>query len=346
MTLRPAVLSLVWMAALFQAMLATPTSASPQLGPGAVGEPPVSTADRAGAVRLIGAALQNVAALNRPDKVGYATVWDGNKYVQCANSLRHGWRCEAAGSLMQPSLERVLTPERKARLGTLGWRADPAFGNYVQLFSAQTPLNEIAEHVLGTLVDVYGAGPGDVEVQTWWVRDEDCPPRNGYSQNLAGIVNDAPGMAATAVHACAFEPTRGVESDGAAETAAALVSRYGAKVAAEIERLRLNHDRAVFVVFDAGIGYVQCQPEPPAAIYCEAQSADSWPALADVLTPERIAQLHAVGFADPGRAPNYSKTYPAQFGDDIIATELLTLLHDVYGYNGVATLAVKTEDGP
>jgi hypothetical protein len=43
----------------------------------------------------------------------------------------------------------------------------------------------------------------------------------------------------------------------------------------------------------------------PPEIYCEAQSADSWEALASVLTPERIARKHSIGFTDPGRGPNY-----------------------------------------
>jgi hypothetical protein len=64
-----------------------------------------------------------------------------------------------------------------------------------------------------------------------------------------------------------------------------------------------------------------------------------------VLTPERIARLRAAGFADPGRAPNYSKTYPAEKIDDAaLASEVLTLLHDVYGYYGASKLEVKTEE--
>ena len=104
--------------------------------------------------------------------------------------------------------------------------------------------------------------------------------------------------------------------------------------------------RRVFAVFDAGLGYVQCMPQTqPDGFYCEAQSADSWPALAAVLTPERIARLHAIGFADPGRAPNYSKTYLASDLDDTaLAKEVLTLLHDVYGYYGASKLKVKTEE--
>jgi hypothetical protein len=54
--------------------------------------------------------------------------------------------------------------------------------------------------------------------------------------------------------------------------------------------------------------------------------------------------LIAAGFADPGRAPNYWKSYPAdQFDDAAIARELLTILHEVYGYAGLPKLKVKTE---
>ncbi len=114
----------------------------------------------------------------------------------------------------------------------------------------------------------------------------------------------------------------------------------------EIQRLRVNLDRRVHVVFDTDLGYIQCEPQTsPAAIYCGAQSADSWPALAGVLSPDRVARLHAAGFADPGRAPNYWKIYPAdQVDDAAIAREVLTILHDVYGYTGLPKLEVKTEE--
>ena len=66
-----------------------------------------------------------------------------------------------------------------------------------------------------------------------------------------------------------------------------------------------------------------------------------------MLTPERIARLHSIGFTDPGRGPNYWKTYPAdQFDDGSIARELLTVLHDAYGYNGQPMLKVVTEEVP
>jgi len=292
------------------------------------------------------AALENITNLNRPGKDGYATIWDGNKYVQCKRLPDRSLRCESAGTLMQSSLERILTPERVARLAALGWRLDPSFGNYVQVFPADAPSSSIADKIMQVLSEVYDANATESEVQTSWVSNEPCPPRNGPSQNLAGIVNDAPAMATTAVHACAYKPKVDLGPNVAANSAAELISFYGARVTGEIQRLRVNMRRRVFAIFEAGIGYVQCQPdESPPAIYCEAQSADSWRALASVLTPERIKRLHDLGYADPGRAPNYWKNYSIDQSDDIaVARELLTVLHDVYGYNGQPTLQIKTEE--
>ena len=63
------------------------------------------------------------------------------------------------------------------------------------------------------------------------------------------------------------------------------------------------------------------------------------------LTSDRVNRLHDLGFADPGRGPNYWKNYATEQIDDAsIARELLTVLHDVYGYNGQPTLKVKTEE--
>ncbi|HEY5289224.1 MAG TPA: hypothetical protein VIJ59_04245, partial [Caulobacteraceae bacterium] len=301
--------------------------------------------DTLAASAKVEAALQNIVSRARPGQEGFATIWDGDKYVQCGRPPDGGLRCEAAGSRLQPSLEHVLTPERSARIAALGWRIDPAFGNYAQQFSDKIALAAVAQTLLTTLADGYDAKIAGVEVETRWIAGEPCPPRNGFSQNLAGMVNDAPAMAATAIHACWFAPP----AKAGAPTASvdALVARYQPEASAEIQRLRVNAKRSdVFVVFDAGIGYFQCVPETdPAAIYCEAQSADSWSALTSVLTPERVARLHAAGFADPGRSPNYSKAYAAdQFDDAAITREVLTLLHDVYGYNGGAALEVKTEE--
>jgi hypothetical protein len=288
-------------------------------------------------------ALQNITNLSRPNRVGYATFWDGNKWIQCRRLPGRELRCEAAGTTMQPSLARVLTPERLGRLTALGWVQDPSFGLHVRTFPADMPSARVADHLWGTMREVYDATIADFELSTQWVRDVACPQRNGPSQNLAGSVNDAPQMRATAVFECSYKPN--TETPQIASSAAELVTIYGARVAAEIQRLRLNSSRRVYASFNAGIGYVQCMPEqPPTAIYCEAQSAESWPALAAVLTADRIARLRASGYADPGRTPNYFRSYPVdRFNDTVLATEILTILFDVYGYTGASTLKVKTE---
>jgi hypothetical protein len=297
---------------------------------------------------LVEAALQNILTLDRPGQDGFATIWDGNKYIQCKRLPDRGLRCEAAGTLMQSSLERVLTPEHISQLTSLGWRLDPSFGNYVQTFPAGITPNLVADKILQVLAEAYGANISDLEVQSTWVASEPCPPRNGPTQNLAGIVNNAPSMAATAVHACSYTPKPDLGPSVPATSSAELMDFYGVRVTGEIQRLRINSTRRVFAVFQAGIGYVQCEPNSsPPTIYCEAQSAESWEALTSILTPERIARLHNAGFADPGRAPNYWKNYPVdQIDDATIARELLAILHDVYGYNGLPKLEVLTEEKP
>ncbi len=291
-------------------------------------------------------ALQNIVTLVRPGQRGFATIWDGNKYVQCGRQDDGGLRCEAAGTLMQPSLKHVLSPERIAKIDALGWKLDPSFGNYVQSFPKDVPLAEVADRLLQVLADGYAADLAQLRVETAWVANEACPPRNGPSQNLAGMVNNAPAMAATAVHACAFTPKSAGGPNLPASSAAELIQLYGDRVTGELQRLRVNIDRRVFVAFEAGIGYVQCRPQTsPAAIYCEAQSADSWPALTSVLTSARVEQLHALGFGDPGRGPNYWKVYQLDRTDVSISHELLSLLYDVYGYTGVPELKIVTEEG-
>lgn len=302
----------------------------------------ISAAAAQDAKGRIDQALQNISALLREGRVGYATVWDGNKFVQCHRLASRELRCEAAGSVMQPSLARVLTPERIGRIAALGWTLDPAFGNYVQTFPADMPTAELTERVLRGLSEGYDVNLNDIEVATDWVIDIPCPPRNGPSQNLAGMVNQAPSMLASAVLACSYKAP---ERPKKAETAEALIALYGAMVTAEIQRLRINATRQVYVVVDSDIGYIQCMPEiPPVALYCEAQSAESWAALSAVLKPDRIARLAAAGYAEPGRAPNYSKSYPLTMSDSAIAGEILTLLHEVYGYTGATKLKIKTEE--
>ncbi len=293
-------------------------------------------------------AISNVMTLHRPGQDGLATVWDGNKYVQCRWMPERRLRCEAAGSLMQPSLSHVLTPERIARLAKLGWQLDPSFGNYVQTFAAGLTASQVANRILEALKEGYDADVANLEIMSDWIKSVPCPQRNGPTQNLAGMINESRAMASTAVFGCSYKPQAGREPSALIGSKANLIDTYGARVAGEIQRLRVNIDRKVFFVVETGAGYVQCGPlSSPPAIYCEAQSADSWPVLARILTSDRVARLRAAGFSDPGRAPNYWKTYPAnRFSDAAIAEELLTILYEVYGYNGSPMLEFKSEKTP
>ena len=76
----------------------------------ALAMPDAARADQppSGTQALVAAALQNIQVLDRPGGDGYATIWDGNKYVQCGRSPDGGFRCEAAGAAMQPSLAPIL----------------------------------------------------------------------------------------------------------------------------------------------------------------------------------------------------------------------------------------------
>lgn len=290
-------------------------------------------------------AISNVMTLHRPGQDGLATVWDGNKYVQCRWMPERRLRCEAAGSLMQPSLSHVLTPERIARLKALGWQLDPSFGNYVQTFSAGLTASHVADRILEALKEGYDADLANLEVMSDWIKSVPCPQRNGPTQNLAGMINESRAMASTAVFGCSYKPKAGLEPTAPIGSKTDLINTYGARIAGEIQRLRVNIDRNVFFVVETGAGYLQCGPQSsPPAIYCEAQSADSWPVLARILTSDRVARLRAAGFFAPGRAPNYWKTYPVnRFSDAAIADELLTILYEVYGYNGSPALEFKSE---
>jgi hypothetical protein len=152
-------------------------------------------------------ALDNVRNLTRPQQDGYATIWEGDKYVQCHALSDQSLSCEAAGAVMQPSLAGLLSPERKRRLTSLGWRLDPSFGAYTQIFPPAVGLDKVADSILASLSQGYDADLTFLEVQTRWVGHQACPPRRGLGQNLAGIVDDSPTMAPTAVHGCAYKPS-------------------------------------------------------------------------------------------------------------------------------------------
>lgn len=305
-----------------------------------------ATAEAAGSSSSrIAAALTNTQMLQRPDEEGLATIWDGNKYVQCVREADYSLRCEAAGWMMQPSLASLLTPEKVDRLKKLGWREDSHFGNYVQSFSAKAPVDQVAPQITQTLAEVYDADVEHLEVETNWVAIEPCPPRNGFSQNLAGVINDAPSIAGVAVHACSYKPDPEQLARPVSVSPADLFLVYGARVTGELQRLRINSDRRVYFILSTGAAYLQCESQSePAAIYCEAVSADSDPFVASILSSERLAKLHAVGYADPGRAPNYWKVYALDKSDDVtIARELLAILHDVYGYTALQPLKFSDE---
>jgi hypothetical protein len=301
------------------------------------------------------AVLSNIMELERPGQLALATIWDGNKYVQCRRVKGQPLRCESAGALMQPSLQRVLVPERVARLAALGWQLDPRFGNYARSFAADVQLRQLPDLILQTLKDGFHADLTTPDVESDWVKNEPCPPRRGWTQSLAGAIHDSPAMADVAVRGCAFTPPREPTAQNDAEPKpqatppsrsnagkAQLMDRYGGRVSGEIRRLRVNSEVRVYMVLSTAAGYVQCRPTP-SGIYCEAQSADSRPSLARILTPDRVALLHAAGYADPGRSPNYWKNYAAGISDLTIATELLTILHDVYGYGGEPQLEFLSE---
>ncbi len=204
-----------------------------------------------------------------------------------------------------------------------------------------------------SLAQGYGADITGLEVKNSWIAHEACPPRHGPSQNLAGMIDNAAEMAPSAIHACAYVP-KPQPSEALLQPLdpkaplADHFRRYDTMVMREVKRLKDNIGGArIFLVLDTGRGYVQCEPQSESrALYCEAQSVDSDPALKNVLTPDREAILHAAGFDDPGPTQNYSRIYPIDKFDSIaIADALLTILHDVYGYAGTPPLDVVRETG-
>lgn len=111
-------------------------------------------------------ALQNITKLVRDGRVGYATFWDGNKFVQCRRLPVGDMRCDAAGVKLQPSLKSVLTSERLKQLASLGWILNPDFGNFTQDFPKEVPTSEIVDLVLQTLTEGYGATIAALELNT------------------------------------------------------------------------------------------------------------------------------------------------------------------------------------
>ncbi len=158
--------------------------------------------------------LDNIRNLTRPRQDGYTAIWDGDKFVQCHAHSDQSLSCEAAGATMQPSLARVLTPDRKQRLTSLGWRLDPSFGAYTKTFAPTVSLDQVADRILTVLSQAYDADLTRLYVQTRWVAHQTCPPRHGPGQNRAGMIDDDPMMAQTAVHGCAYSAPANVAANG------------------------------------------------------------------------------------------------------------------------------------
>jgi hypothetical protein len=246
--------------------------------------------------------------------------------------------------MMQPSLRLSFTQEKIERLMSLGWNIDNKFGNYVQIFPSGMSTKDVSDKLFEALKQGYDVNFSTLELQTFWADEKLCPARNGEGQNLAGSVTNSPAMMATAVFSCSFTSKQS-NAKQSIKSADELFTIYGQRVIGEIQRLRLNRASKIFVIFDTGIGYIQCMPETGSfGLYCEAQSAETWPALTAVLTPERVLVLRKAGYSDPGRAPNYWKIYSFdKRTDENIARDIISLLHDVYGYNGTSKLEYKTE---
>ena len=289
-------------------------------------------------------ALTNIVTLHRPGQDGVATVWDGNKYIQCRLQLDRAFRCEAAGTLMQPSLARVLSPERITKLHTLGRTLDSSFGNYVQIFPSGSPVKDIAERLLQALKDGYEANISDLEVGSDWIKSERCPPRNGPSQNLAGMISDALSMTGFRVHGCSYkpndEPLPQVRSK--ADLHPCPWNEGGRRNPAP--ESRISTARSSPGSWSTRVaGTFSVARRPRARSIAKRNQRRHGRCLREILTAERVAQLHAAGYADPGRAPNYWKNYSLdEFTDRAIAEELLAILYDVYAYSGVPKLEFKT----
>jgi hypothetical protein len=222
----------------------------------------------------------------------------------------------------------------------------------------------VAKAVLTALLQGYRIDPSELKYKSDRIVSKACPQRNGPSHNLAGVILESPAMASSAVYGCAYRPSGPAgdsatlpiaptkEDAGASDTADGLESSAMALeqslIAQEIARLSSHIGGArTYAIFDAGVGYLQCEPiKEDYAIYCEAASAESDPALAAVLTAQRVAALRAAGFTEPGLRQNYWRYYKlSEFSDDAIAAALLGLLRDVYGYDGFETIQIEDETG-
>jgi hypothetical protein len=195
---------------------------------------------------LVEAAVANMMSLDRPGQVGLATVFDGNKFVQCRRIDDRSIRCEAAGALMQPSLSYTLTGAKIEAMEAFGWTNDASFGNWIQTFPADGAPQRIANEIETALADVYDADPKTTEAHTDWVAKQACLPRVADKLDRAGSVNVDRRREADVIRACAYTPANDAGPSVKNGDLDDLMAAYGARVSGELQRLRVNLDGEVF----------------------------------------------------------------------------------------------------
>ncbi|HTH99027.1 MAG TPA: hypothetical protein VL574_16540 [Stellaceae bacterium] len=305
--------------------------------------------------RKVAGAVGNTLMTPQPGQDGLVTVADGNEFVQCRqSSLLPNWRCEAAGTTMQPSLASVLTPARVTQLAALGFKPDPAFGNYVLEVAPTTDPDQLAAAIVQALSQGYGADIAAAEVDARRLTTQACPPRRNFGQDQAGAINTDPAMAGVSTAACSAmdaltaEPTDAAGADARPtrmptpnKVPKDVVTAYGPTVAKEMARLRRARTARIWITLDGADGHIQCRPDPAdRAFACEATAA------AGKSAPQHVGLLHMAGFSDAEGAPNHTRRFPyRQFSDVQMARLLMTLLRDVYGFDGSSFLHAHDELG-
>lgn len=259
----------------------------------------------------------------RPRSDGVLTVSNGNLFVQCLNShFQPAIRCEAAGFGGEPWLHNVLTPERQDRLLALGFKPERVEGNFIHTVERPAAPEALAGLLIQVLVEGYGATEANLTVRAEWIRSKHCPDRIRSGTDGGGSIRTPHwGFKQDLVPGCEFSKAtsstkRGVTQDLVADTPSQpfdLQARYADPMAKELDRVAAAPKKAhAYVIFEGKPAYVQCDSRPKDdAMYCEAVSADAvGPAMARLLTPERVDRLRAAGFTPPGKVMNYWRLYP------------------------------------
>jgi hypothetical protein len=174
----------------------------------------------------------------------------------------------------------------------------------------------------------------------------------GFGQSLNGIVAPPSALGMTALGS-AYSPPKHIATTLLPPiaptpipklTAPDLVAIYKSQLERQLQRLKTKSDHDLFIIMDSESGYIQFRMDlENRIIFCEAASVKSSPLIAQRLTHGNIARLHKAGFADPGVTPNYWKIYPLErFTDAAIAEETISLMHNVYNYEGGQPINILT----